>query len=84
MSNCGITRVALHDGAALPSVVLYLITKSGQALNMSQASWLIASGRVKLNGSVERRLHLEIPSGLHCVEIHERIYPFEVMPVLLE
>jgi hypothetical protein len=79
-----IVRVALPETADLSRVVLYLITKSGHYLNGSQAAWLVASGQVKLDGRVERRLHHVVSAGLHCVEVYGRLQPFEVMPVLKE
>ena len=77
-------RVALPGSTSVPEVVLYLITKSGRYLNRSQAAWLVASGQVKLDGCVERRLHHVIPAGLHCIEVYERIQPFEVMGIAKE
>lgn len=79
-----IIRVALAEQASMPDVVLYLVTKSGRFLNGSQATWLVASGQVKLDGRVERRVEHVIPSGIHCLELYGRIQPFEVMPVLRE
>lgn len=79
-----IVKVALPEAAMFPQVVLYLITKSGRYLNGSQASWLVASGQVKLNGRVERRLHHVVSPDLHCIEVYGCIQPFEVMPVAKE
>lgn len=79
-----IVRVAMPESAMVPDVVLYLITKSGRYLNGSQASWLVASGQVKLDGCVERRLHHVVPVGLHCVEVYGRIQPFEVIGIAKE
>lgn len=79
-----IIRVALPETANLAAVVLYLVTKSGRYLNGSGASWLVASGQVKLNGGVERRLHHVVPAGLHCVEVYGRIQPFEVVGIAKE
>lgn len=79
-----IVRVALPGTANISAVVLYLVTKSGRYLNGSQASWLVASGQVKLDGGVERRLNHVVPTGLHCVEVYGRIQPFEVIGIAKE
>lgn len=79
-----IVRVALPGTANIAAIVLYLITKSGRYLNGSQASWLVASGQVKLDGCVERRLHHVVAPGLHCVEVYGSIQPFEVIGIAKE
>lgn len=76
-----VVTVALPEAATVPDVLLYLVTKSGRYLNGSQASHLVASGQVKLDGVTERRLHHVVPIGIHHFEVYDRLQPFEVMPL---
>lgn len=84
MRTESIVKVALPEAALVPSVLLYLVTKSGRYLNGSQAAHLVASGQVRLDGVVERRLNFVVPAGLHCIEVYGMVQPFEVLPVQFE
>ena len=84
MRTESIIRVALPEAPLVSSVLLYLVTKSGRYLNGSQACHLVASGQVRLDGAVERRLNHVISDGMHVIEVYGRIQPFEVLPTLFE
>lgn len=64
----------------LTDIVVYIVTKSGQYLNTSQARFLIGSGEVKVNGDVVRKPHHLVDHGMNVLEVYGRLYPFNVVP----
>lgn len=79
-----VIRVAPSDTPYLTDVVVYIITRSGQYLNASQAQFLIGRGDVKLNGEVVRSVSRVVDLGINVLEVRGRSYPIDVIGKVLE
>lgn len=75
-----IISVRHPDIPYLTDIVVYVVTKSGQYLNASQARALIGRGDVRVNGGVVRECEYIMSIGLNVIEVYGKRFPIDVVP----
>jgi hypothetical protein len=66
------------DDPYLSEIVVSIITRAGQHLNLTQSRYLIGAGAVEIGGKVERNPAKIIKAGVHEFTIRDRKIMVEV------
>ena len=66
------------DDPYLSELLVAIVTKTGQYLNMSQAQHMIVKGEITVDGTVERNPAKVLKPGLHEFTLRDRKMVVEV------